>query len=236
MATCLMDQYMKRTCGDFLNFAIKKSIISIMESRDSCELDLSRLDRASDAHVNAEHLLVLLNDVIESIFDSAHAAPPVLRYICGCLQKSVSSKWPENEIVRTRVVSVFIFLRLLSPAIRNPKSFNLITETPSETADRTLTLVAKCLQNLANLVEFGAKEPYMNVVNPFIVRNKARMVEFLNELSCPRESKRRKSHDVKAVDSWVSVLAQCGFKHDTRLFGHRPRTGVSPPHLRDASP
>ena len=61
---------------------------------------------------------VLLNDVIESIFDSAHAAPPVLRYICGCLQKSVSSKWPENEIVRTRVVSVFIFLRLLSPAIR----------------------------------------------------------------------------------------------------------------------
>ena len=136
-----------------------------MESRDSCELDPSRLDRASDAHVNAEHLLVsactgklicqltfgfsnsfyrnllfvicpfpnfllllpnfarldfqvLLNDVIESIFDSAHAAPPVLRYICGCLQKSVSSKWPENEIVRTRVVSVFIFLRLLSPAIR----------------------------------------------------------------------------------------------------------------------
>ena len=61
---------------------------------------------------------VLLNDVIESIFDSAHAAPPVLRYICGCLQKSVSSKWPDNEIVRTRVVSVFIFLRLLSPAIR----------------------------------------------------------------------------------------------------------------------
>ena len=29
-----------------------------MESRDSCELDPSRLDRASDAHVNAEHLLV----------------------------------------------------------------------------------------------------------------------------------------------------------------------------------
>ena len=71
---------------------------------------------------------------------------------------------------------------------RNPKSFNLITETPSETADRTLTLVAKCLQNLANLVEFGAKEPYMNVVNPFIVRNKARMVEFLNELSSVHEN------------------------------------------------
>ena len=29
-------------------------------------------------------------------------------------------------------------------------------ESPSPTAARTLTLVAKCLQKLANLVEFGA--------------------------------------------------------------------------------
>lgn len=106
----------------------------------------------------------------------------VLRYICGCLQRSVSAKWPSDESVRTRVVrsvfsvsflqkprrlskmwflnfcsscmkcilitdcyfcivnrtliysysfcciySGFIFLRLLCPAILNPKSFNLIT-------------------------------------------------------------------------------------------------------------
>lgn len=90
--------------------------------------------------------------------------------------------------------SGFIFLRLLCPAILNPKSFNLITgivsfsilfvvcisflckifffryrqvhlyvifpclpETPSDVACRTLKLIAKALQNLANLVEFGIK-------------------------------------------------------------------------------
>lgn len=31
------------------------------------------------------------------------------------------------------------------------------TDPPSSTASRTLTLVAKSVQNLANLVEFGAK-------------------------------------------------------------------------------
>lgn len=47
-------------------------------------------------------------------------------------------------------------------------------------------MVAKCLQNLANLVEFGGKEPYMEVVNPFILKNKERMVVFLDHLSVSR--------------------------------------------------
>lgn len=50
-------------------------------------------------------------------------------------------------------------------------------------AGRSLVMVAKCLQNLANLVEFGGKEPYMEVVNPFILKNKERMVVFLDQLS-----------------------------------------------------
>lgn len=35
--------------------------------------------------------------------------------------------------------------------------YSLSLESPSSCAARTLTLVAKCLQNLANLVEFGTK-------------------------------------------------------------------------------
>lgn len=93
------------------------------------------------------------------------------------------SRWPQERLVRTRVVSGFIFLRLLCPAILNPRNFGLITETPSHNASRSLIMVAKCLQNLANLVEFGGKEPYMEVVNPFILKNKERMVYYLDQLS-----------------------------------------------------
>ena len=52
---------------------------------------------------------------------------------------------------------------------------------------RSLVMIAKCLQNLANLVEFGGKEPYMEVVNPFILKNKERMVVFLDHLSSVRD-------------------------------------------------
>ena len=54
-------------------------------------------------------------------------------------------------------------------------------------AMRSLVMIAKCLQNLANLVEFGGKEPYMEVVNPFILKNKERMVVFLDHLSSVRD-------------------------------------------------
>ena len=36
-------------------------------------------------------------------------------------------KWPNERFVKTRAVSGFIFLRLLCPAILNPRSFNLIS-------------------------------------------------------------------------------------------------------------
>ena len=64
----------------------------------------------------------------------------------GHLQEQVSLRWPSNQQVRTRVVSGFMFLRLLCPAIIKPKSFNLVSDPPSPRAACTLLLVAKSLQ------------------------------------------------------------------------------------------
>lgn len=106
-----------------------------------------------------------------------------LRYICCSLQRKVREKWAHDRFVRARVVSGFIFLRLICPAILNPRQFNLLQEPPHPMASRSLIMVAKCLQNLANLIEFGGKEPYMEVVNPFILKNKERMINYLDMLS-----------------------------------------------------
>ncbi|CAL8248803.1 unnamed protein product [Merluccius merluccius] len=182
LASTLMEQYMKATATPFVHHALKDAILRIMESKQSCELNPSKLDKNDDVNLNLAHLLNILSELVEKIFMAAEILPPTLRYIYGCLQKSVQQKWPTNTTMRTRVVSGFVFLRLICPAILNPRMFNIIADPPSSTAGRTLTLVAKSVQNLANLVEFGAKEPYMEGVNPFIKNNKHRMIMFLDEL------------------------------------------------------
>ncbi|XP_014295659.1 ras GTPase-activating protein 1 isoform X2 [Microplitis demolitor] len=187
LTTTLMDLYMKSICTSFLKAALRDTIIKLIESKQSCELNPNKMDSPEDACSNAEFLLQVLDEVTLSIFTSPDACPKTLRYICGCLQRAVVAKWPHERLVRTRVVSGFIFLRLLCPAILNPRSFNLISESPPPAAARSLVMVAKCLQNLANLVEFGGKEPYMEVVNPFILKNKERMVVFLDQLSSVTE-------------------------------------------------
>uniref|UniRef100_A0A8D0GN45 Ras GTPase-activating protein 1 n=1 Tax=Sphenodon punctatus TaxID=8508 RepID=A0A8D0GN45_SPHPU len=182
LASTLMEQYMKATATRFVHHALKDSILKIMESKQSCELNPSKLEKNEDVNTNLAHLLSILSELVEKIFMAAEILPPTLRYIYGCLQKSVQRKWPTNTTMRTRVVSGFVFLRLICPAILNPRMFNIISDSPSPTDERTLTLVAKSVQNLANLVEFGAKEPYMEGVNPFIKSNKHRMIMFLDEL------------------------------------------------------
>ncbi|XKL62004.1 hypothetical protein PGB90_001837 [Kerria lacca] len=183
LTTTIMDLYMKSVCTNFLQVALKDTIYKLLESKTSCELNPSKMESPDDACSNAEFLLQILDEVALSIFRSVDSCPRTLRYIFGCLQRAVMNKWPHERLVRTRVVSGFVFLRLLCPAILNPRKFNLISESPSPTASRSLIMVAKCLQNLANLVEFGGKEPYMEVVNPFILKNKERMIVFLDQLS-----------------------------------------------------
>ncbi|KAL6087829.1 hypothetical protein STEG23_009565, partial [Scotinomys teguina] len=182
LASTLMEQYMKATATQFVHHALKDSILKIMESKQSCELSPSKLEKNEDVNTNLAHLLNILSELVEKIFMASEILPPTLRYIYGCLQKSVQRKWPTNNTMRTRVVSGFVFLRLICPAILSPRMFNIISDSPSPIAARTLTLVAKSVQNLANLVEFGAKEPYMEGVNPFIKSNKHRMIMFLDEL------------------------------------------------------
>ncbi|ENN76401.1 hypothetical protein YQE_07062, partial [Dendroctonus ponderosae] len=180
LATTLMDLYMKSECGGFLQAAVLEIVLRLLESKQSAELNPAKMDSLDDACNNAEFLLQVLDQVTLSIFTSPDACPRPVRY-------------EQNPFCRFSKKNVLSILnRLLCPALLNPRQFGLVSEQPSPAATRSLVMVAKCLQNLANLIEFGGKEPYMEVVNPFILKNKERMVVFLDQLSAvgdPGESR-----------------------------------------------
>lgn len=102
------------------------------------------------------------------------------------IREKVTSKYPENEQAKYVSVSGFIFLRFFCPAVLGPKLFSLWSNPMTRAQARTLTLIAKVLQNLANLVEFGYKEEYMRNMNPLILANLDRVKVFIDAVSIPK--------------------------------------------------
>jgi len=106
-----------------------------------------------------------------------------------CLQEQEEGRIsPETrERAHFTSVSAFISLRLLGPAILRPNLFRLCpTNPPDLRTSRTLTLIAKVLNGMANLQTFGDKEPWMAAMNPFVQRNLSSYQDFITYL-CSKE-------------------------------------------------
>jgi Ras GTPase-activating protein 1 len=61
LTTTLMDLYMKSVCTSFLKAALRDTIVKLIESKQSCELNPTKMDSPEDACSNAEFLLQVYN-------------------------------------------------------------------------------------------------------------------------------------------------------------------------------
>lgn len=93
---------------------------------------------------------------------------------------AVEPRFPDAKYT---AVGAFIFLRFLCPAIVAPDVEGLVSEPPTKEMRRGLLLIAKVIQNLANNVVFGAKEPYMFPLNDFLVQYVFDITGYLRDIS-----------------------------------------------------
>ncbi|CAG8531317.1 2476_t:CDS:10 [Ambispora leptoticha] len=127
-------------------------------------------------------LMEIANSFLTTIIESLEEIPYGIRWICKQIRSLTKRRYPDaTEFAMCSLIGGFFFLRFLNPAIVTPQAYMLIDGIPGKHPRRTLTLIAKMLQNLANKPSY-AKEEYMRMLNPFVETNKQRISRFLNEL------------------------------------------------------
>ncbi|GAB0132672.1 hypothetical protein EsDP_00001101 [Epichloe bromicola] len=144
------------------------------------ELDPARVSAPEELQKNAAQLQIVAKVFMDDICASVPDVPSSFRKICSIISETVSPRFPNAKYT---AVGAFVFLRFFCPAIVAPETENLVSASPTKEMRRGLLLIAKIIQNLANNVLFGTKEPYMFPLNPFLVQNIHLVTGFLREIS-----------------------------------------------------
>lgn len=184
VATKMLSVYAKWKGSAYLKATLQKVVERlIMTEKDlDFELDPARVKSPDELKKNAVQLRIVAKVFIDDICASWSKIPTAFRKICSIISTAVMVRFPESKYT---AVGAFIFLRFFCPAIVAPEVEGLVPNTPSKEMRRSLMLIAKIIQNLANNVLFGAKEAYMFPLNEFLSENIYNMTTFLRRISTP---------------------------------------------------
>lgn len=183
LLTQALEFYMRRLGNDYIEEVLGDKIYEINEINPNCEVDPGKLQPGEDIEQHWEQLLQHTNDIWDCVARSVHRFPPELRHILKYIRAVAEDRY--GDFLRTVAftsVSGFLFLRFICPAILNPKLFGLLRDYPRPRAQRTLTLIAKALQALANLSNIGKKELWMEPMNGFLTARRQALKDFIDNI------------------------------------------------------
>ncbi|TID26799.1 hypothetical protein E6O75_ATG01292 [Venturia nashicola] len=199
LLTKSLDLHMKRLGKEYLEETLGDKLKEIADKDPICEVDPNRVDNMNDLDRNWRKLINWTSECWKCIYNSAAKCPPELRIIFRHIRSCAEERYGNFlKTVSYSSVSGFLFLRFFCPAILNPKLFGLLKgmsgfrevekkmltkpDHPKTNARRTLTLIAKSLQGLANLNTFGSKEQWMEPMNTFLSSHRHEFKSFLDNV------------------------------------------------------
>ncbi|KCV70510.1 hypothetical protein H696_02859 [Fonticula alba] len=173
LASKAVDVFQKLVALEYLHRTFGPTIMKIAAYKKSCEIDPLRLEKGQDIKKHKKRLVKFTDEILDALFQSVSEVPMSLRRVLQHIRTTCAEKFPsEASTAGLTAVAGFFFLRLVVASILSPHLFGFLSDCPSMTnkqAARAFTLIAKTVQNLANLVEFGAKEPHMQDLNQDII-------------------------------------------------------------------
>ncbi|KAH7930971.1 Rho GTPase activation protein [Leucogyrophana mollusca] len=177
----------------FLEASIGSIIRRLCSEKVAIEVDPVRSGKGSkDVERSVEQLVYWSQEIWNQIYAVRNECPHEMRRLFEHVRKLVQQRYgvddsseAKNRDLHWQSVSAFCFLRFIVPAILHPHLFGLYPGLPSAGVQRSLTLIAKVIQSLANLNATVQKEDFMRGIGDFLKHNLPKMVEYLLVVSTP---------------------------------------------------
>jgi hypothetical protein len=171
------------------------------------ELDPNKLSNPdADTESNAIQLALACQKILSAIIKNEQNVPSEFRDLFVRMESAIKMRFGSEDAVY-KAVGGFLFLRFICPAITAPQYYGLLQQNPNEVVQRQLVLIAKVLQNLANMASVNTKEQYMEKVADFVDRNIPKIKSFYTSLLDPERVHTAHMHMELEVPENVKVNA-----------------------------
>ncbi|KAI8135847.1 hypothetical protein DUD61_000472 [Geotrichum candidum] len=136
--------------------------------------------------------------LVSALQSTYQDVPAVLREVCYTIASSAGAKFLNSKNSSVTAVSSFFILRFICPALVSPESEGLLKTAPSKEVRRTLLLLAKMIQNMANGSSSFVKLPTDKLHSANYTPDSDAVIQFLRNISTLAEEN---TDDNISVDS-----------------------------------
>jgi len=179
-ATKLIVAFLKRIGADWYTGMVGDLIKEVCTDKLAVEVDPAKLQDQSVLVQQQKNLLELATKFLDVFISGISKAPIVVLKMAREVKKAVHTKFPDAAL---KAVGGILFLRWFCPLIITPTPNIIPNESITPAGRRSLLLVAKIVQNVANKIQFGEKETYMVFSNSVVDAYLEPTTKFLETLS-----------------------------------------------------